>query len=698
MPDPAGKTAFFSLSQYSFKEHKYARSEWNLLDLKTGKTSLLTEDSNVSEIIWLGSGTEILYINGTNSEVEGGSELWISDTKSFDKAYKAGAISGPVSGLKHGTTKDGDIKFVLSGQSTADGQLYNPDTAKKQLSTARIYDSIYPRTWSYYLAPEFNAVFSGTLAKKGNKYNFNGKLQNLVAPVKYAECPGGALGGPEEYDISADGHTVAFISKAPEKPKANFTTSYVFTAPHDGSSKAVPINGPDNSIRGFHGASSAPVFSPDNKKLVYFQMQQEQYEADRKVIFIASLYGSKPHSSKPHVKSIAENWDRSPGSVKWTADSQTLYVTAEDRGTTRLFSLPANAEGNYKPRPFKQDGSINSYHFVGDSKNVLVTGATFWASALYYITGPRGPIQRKLLYSNEEDPELKGFGPKDIDEFYVKGHRARVQSWIIKPKGFDPKKKYPLAFILHGGPQGAWTNVWSNRWNFKVWADQGYVVVAPNPTGSTGFGQELTDAIQNDWGGAPYEDLKKIWEYVRDNLDYIDTENGVAAGASSGGWMINWIQGTEFGRKFKALVTHAGIFVAAAMINTDKLWVMEREFNGTYWDAYDNWVRFDPSTPKHIRRFATPHLIIHNDKDYGVDITEGISLFNVLQERGVPSRFLNFPDETHWVVRPENALVWHQQVLGWINKYSGVGKSNPDAVKLTDTAIPVVDIDAGSNN
>ena len=392
------------------------------MDLKTGKISVLTEDPNVSEIVWLGSGTEILYINSTSSEFKGGAELWVSDVRNFDKkAYKAGAISGPVSGLKSVTTKHGDINFVLYGQSTTDGKLYNPDTAKKQLSTARIYDSLYPRHWDYYLTPQFNAVFSGTLTKKGRKYNFNGKLQNLVAPIKYAECPNGALGGPEEYAISPDGKMVAFVSKAPERPKANLTTSYVFTVPHDGSAKALPINGPDNTIRGFRGGSSAPAFSPDSKKLAYFQMEEEQYESDRNIIFIANLRGSKPH-----IEPIAENWDRSPDSVKWTADGRTLYVTAEDRATYRLFSLPANADKNYKPRPFKQDGSISAFNFVGDSKNVLVTGNAIWANALYYITSPRGPI-RKLFYSNKHDPELKGLGPEDIDEFYVKGHSAQVK-------------------------------------------------------------------------------------------------------------------------------------------------------------------------------------------------------------------------------------------------------------------------------
>jgi dipeptidyl aminopeptidase/acylaminoacyl peptidase len=179
---------------------------------------------------------------------------------------------------------------------------------------------------------------------------------------------------------------------------------------------------------------------------------------------------------------------------------------------------------------------------------------------------------------------------------------------------------------------------------------------------------------------------------VRDNIDYIDTSRSVAAGASYGGFMINWIQGSDLGREFKALVSHDGTFVADAKISTEELWFMEHEFNGTFWGARENYRRFDPSAPERIERFDTPQLVIHNDLDYRLPVAEGLSLFNVLQERGVPSRFVNFPDENHWVVQPENSLVWHQQVLGWLNKYSGVGEENEGAVSLEDTVVPVVDI------
>jgi dipeptidyl aminopeptidase/acylaminoacyl peptidase len=205
-----------------------------------------------------------------------------------------------------------------------------------------------------------------------------------------------------------------------------------------------------------------------------------------------------------------------------------------------------------------------------------------------------------------------------------------------------------------------------------VFAEQGYILVAFNPTGSTGFGQALTDGIQNEWGGRPYLDFVKGWNYIKENLTYVDTDRAIALGASYGGYMVNWIQGNDLGRKFKALFTHDGTFSTLAQYASEELWFMQHDFNGTLWDNYDNYERWNPAN--HTDQWATPHLIVHNERDYRLPISEGISAFNVLQERGVPSKFLSFPDENHWVLNPENSLVWHKTVLDWLNGYVGLPK------------------------
>ncbi|KAI9038621.1 dipeptidyl peptidase DppV [Aspergillus affinis] len=688
IPNPSGKLAVFSTSQYSFDTHK-GSSSWSLLDLKSGDTKPLTNDSNVSEILWLGTDdSTVLYVNGTNAEVPGGVELWVSKISDFTKGYKAASLPGPLSGFKTVTTHSGDIKFVAYAESYANGTVYNEELAEAALSSARIYDSLYVRHWDYYLSTRFNSVFSGTLKKSGgqkSQYNFKGELKNLVSPVKNAESPYPPFGGSSDYDISPNGKWVAYKSKAPDVPRANYTTSYIYLVPHDGSSKAVAINGPDSpgTPKGVAGDSSGPAFSPGSDKIAYFQMTDATYESDRRTLYVYSI------GSKKTIPAVAKDWDRSPDTAKWL-DKKNLIIGSEDEGRQRLFSIPANAGDDFKPKNFTSNGAAGSYYVLPDS-TILVTGSAIWTNWNVYLASPKKGVFKTLVSANEIDAELKGLGPADVDEFYYKGNWTDIQAYVVYPTGFDKNKKYPLAYLIHGGPQGSWADSWSTRWNPKVFADQGYVVVAPNPTGSTGWGDELTDAIQNNWGGAPYDDLVKGWEYIRDNLDFVDTDNGVAAGASYGGFMINWIQGGDLGRKFKALASHDGTFVADAKISTDELWFIERDFNGSFWGARDNYRRWDPSAVERILQFDTPQLVIHNDKDYRLAVSEGLALFNVLQERGVPSRFLNFPDENHWVVNQENSLVWHQQVLGWLNRYSGVEKKNPDAVSLDDTVIPVVD-------
>ncbi|KAJ5143612.1 CAZyme family CE10 [Penicillium bovifimosum] len=665
IPNPSGEVALFSTSQYSFETHK-TTSWWSLLDLETGKVSQLTNDSNVSELIWLGStDSGLLYINGTNADIPGGAEIW------------AASLPAPLSGLKTAITKSGNINYLVYGDSYANGTAYNAELAATPLSTARIYDSLYVRHWDTWLTTRFNAIFSGTLEKKKSgqgatsRYTAKGSLKNLVAGVKNLESPYPPFGDSSDYDLSADGKWVAFKSKAPELPRANNTASYIYLAPHDGSKKAKAINGPDSpgTPKNIKGDSSSPVFSPDSRRIAYLQMEEINYESDRRIVYVYTL------DSKDTIRTLAKNWDRSPSGIKWTADGKNLVLNTEDSARSRLFLMPANAGKDYKPKNFTDGGAVAAYHGLPNGE-YLVSGSTIWSSRTVYTAKPGKGVTGTVFSANSVDPALKGLGPSDIGEFYFKGNWTDIHAWLVYPENFDKSKKYPLMFLVHGGPQGSWADSWSTRWNPKVFADQGYVVVAPNPTGSTGFGDELTDMIANNWGSYPYDDLVKCWEYVRDNFDFIDTDHGVAAGASYGGFMMNWIQGNPLGRKFKALASHDGTFVADAKISTEELWFMEHEFNGTFWDDRENYLLY-------------PQLVIHSDKDFRLAVSEGLALFNVLQERGVPSRLLNFPDENHWVINNENSLVWHQQVLGWLNKYAGVNKKG--SVSLNDTTVPVVD-------
>jgi len=289
-----------------------------------------------------------------------------------------------------------------------------------------------------------------------------------------------------------------------------------------------------------------------------------------------------------------------------------------------------------------------------------------------------------LVSSNSKRGKAFGLSEDQVGEIYYKGAGDyQVHAWVVKPSNFDKSKKYPLAFLVHGGPQSAWGDSFSTRWNPAIFAEQGYVVVTPNPTGSTGYGMDLQNGIRNNWGGRPYLDLVLGFEYIEKNMPFVDTTRAVGLGASYGGFMMNWIQGQPLGRKFKALVTHDGIFSTMNQYSSEELFFPIHDFEGTLWEKKENYARWNPAD--HIANWATPHLIIHSELDYRLPISEGLTPFNILQSRGIPSKLLVFPDENHWVLKHENSLVWHREVLGWINKYSGIEEEQKEYEKANLT-------------
>lgn len=515
------------------------------------------------------------------------------------------------------------------------------------------------------------------MTKSDESYSFNGDFTNYVTgihDVTYAESPLD-LGGAEDYDLAPDGSSLIFLTKDISLPLANFTSSQIYWVPFDGtSSDAIPIN-PRGGKKypEAQGASSGATFSPSGKHIAYFQMNGIYYESDRNILYVADV-----NPTNFNVKRLAGDWDRSPDSLAWSKDSRTLFVAAPDLGRKRIFPIPLSARNSHVPTNITNEGVPTGFHVLPDN-TILVSDTKIWSSRDIYRVTSRGKVTNVYFQANKVDKELAGLGPEDVSEFYFSTNSTdqKLQSWIIYPKDFDAKKTYPLAFITHGGPQGAHFNSWSTRWNFKVWADQGYVVIAPNPTASSGWGQNLTDAIQGRWGSYPYWDLVHAWLYVNETLGYVDTENGIEAGASFGGYMTNWMQGHELGRWFKALVTHDGSTSTLNQYASEELWFMNHDFNATFDETGLN-----PSSPYYewnpllyVNNWATPHFVVHNELDYRLPVSEGILLFNLLQVKGVPSRFLTFPDENHWVLNRENSLVWHTEIFKWINYYSGISNA-----------------------
>lgn len=341
--------------------------------------------------------------------------------------YKVASLPAAFSGLKTAVTNSGDIHFLVYGSSYANGTAYNEQLAATALSTARIYDSIYVRHWDTWLTTTFNAVFSGVLKTHHNEkwaspsYSLSGSLKNLVAGVKNLESPYPPFGGSSDYDISPDGQWVAFKSKAPELPRANNTASYIYVIPHNGSQKPVAINGPDSpgTPDGVYGDSSSPAFSPDGKRLAYFQMEDIAYESDRRTLYVYQV------GSKKTIPALAKNWDRSPDSVKWTADGKSLILGTEDHARERLFMLPANAGDDYVPQKFTDGGAVSAWYSLPNG-DILVSSSSIWSSWIVYTAKPGKGVTKTLFSANKVDTELSGLSPSDVDEFYYKGNWTDV--------------------------------------------------------------------------------------------------------------------------------------------------------------------------------------------------------------------------------------------------------------------------------
>jgi len=650
-----------------------------MIDMKTGKISDSGwNSSEVNEYQWLpGTGTGIIYINGTG-ENPGGVSLWIGDVKSPNGSTKVAEMDAPYSGLKVAKTSTGDYHFMVNALAYPNGTAYNAETAETPKSSARFYSDIYPRHWDTWLTKQRYNVFAGVLSSNGSYALAGTGLRNLNHGVNFtatqSETPIQPFGDSGDYAISPDGSKYVFLSKAPQLNKANYTASYVYLGSFASPEAAVAINGPDSEAAkaGHEGASGAPSFSPDSCKLAYLQQDQDYYESDRWQLYVVDIavQGSKAVAS--NMKALSAKFDRwVQGPLIWAHDGSAVHGTAEDYARTKVFAFPLSADGDFKP--LTSNTSVSSYALLPDS-SLLITATAIWTpSEMYHLVNG---TKKTLFNAAESDENLAGLKSSTVSEIFFNGSdpnlKQQLHAMVVKPTNYVSNKSYPLAFIIHGGPQGANANTWSNRWNPQVWADQGYIVVAPNPTGSTGFGQYLTDAIQGNWGGYPYEDLVNAWTYVRDNMKEVDTKNGIAAGASYGGYMTNWIQSMPLGKEFKCLVTHDGISNTQAAWGTEELWFIRHDYNGSIWesDAYDKW-----NPMNHITNWTTPQFIVHNTLDYRLPESDGLALFNILQARGVPSRFLNFPDENHWVLNQENSLVWHTEIFNWINHWSNSSAS-----------------------
>jgi len=459
------------------------------------------------------------------------------------------------------------------------------------------------------------------------------------------------LGGQDMYAISPDGQELAYTSNIDEV-EATSTNNEIFIVPMAGPASAV------KKISTSPGNDSTPLYSPDGKHLAWCSMARAGFEADK-----ASLLLYQRQSGETRNATAA--LDRSVGSFAWRPDSRMIFFSAEDHGESPVWALPLDGK---EPALIARTHADNLV-FSKDGRTLFFSRVSIQAPselAQVEASGSGKAIVTAVTHLN--DSLLSQIEMPPLEWFVFKGaNNDDVQGFLVRPPNFDPAKKYPVKFLIHGGPQGAWGDSWSYRWNPELFAANGYVVVMINFHGSTGYGQKFTDSISGDWGGKPYEDLIKGLDYVEKTYPFIDKSREAALGASYGGYMANWLLGHT--DRFKCIVSHDGVFnTESAYGTTEELWFNEWEFKGPPWKQRELYRKFSPHL--FAEKFKTPTLVVHGQLDFRLDVSEGFQLFTTLQRLKVPSKMLYFPDEGHWVLKPQNSRLWYKTVNDWVDQWA----------------------------
>ncbi|HEX2835160.1 MAG TPA: S9 family peptidase [Thermoanaerobaculia bacterium] len=534
------------------------------------------------------------------------------------------------------------IKWVPDGSALIATSDIHPDCGldakciaekeKAPASKARVIDSLLYRHWMSWQAPTRSHILYVPL---------RGAARDLT-PGPY-DAPHFSVGGGDEFDISPDGKELVFARNTDANPERS-TNSDLFVVNTSG--------GDAKRITSRTGADTSPLYSPDGRYIAYRSQARNSYESD---LFELWLYDRAAGTSKR----IASDFNDWIDSAVWSPDSKTLLVTSGVKARHLIYEVTLDG----RMTQVTKAGSADSIVIAPDGKTLYFSMSTLRRpSDIHSMSRSGTPVQ--LTHHN--DALLAQLTMGAVEELTWKGaDDATVQGWLVKPPNFDATKKYPAIVLIHGGPQGAWADSWSYRWNPQMWVARGYVVLMPNPRGSTSFGQQFVEQISQDWGGSVYTDLMNGVD-VFAQLPYVDANRTGAAGASYGGYMINWILGHT--NRFKALVSHDGVYNLESMWGaTEELWFPEWEFGGTPWEQPEQYEKWSPH--RFAKNFTTPTLVVHGELDYRVPLDQGLQLFTALQRRGVPSRLLLFPDEGHWVLKPQNSKVWHETVLGWMDSY-----------------------------
>jgi dipeptidyl aminopeptidase/acylaminoacyl peptidase len=664
----------------------------NLRDVG-GMERVLIPDQDGDRPRWAPDGKRFAFLSTKVS----GSQVWIAD---FDGA--AGTVTG--------------VRRLTSIPTEAGGELWSPD-GENILFTSDVYPECDgPNEWECNQREVIEhenskvkaLIFERLLYRHWNSYK-EGKRAHIIAvsvprfskliraedstsgpprPLPRDLTPGDydspvfSLGGQDDYAFSPDGQEICYTSNH-DKNEAASTNNDLWIVPvNGGPAGSIPAK---NITADNPASDSTPLYSPDGHYIAYRAQQRPGYESDR---FRLMLYDRKTGEKK----NLTEDFDQWVGTFIWSPNSSMIFFASGRTEEMPIYQLWADASPNSKPGlVLGGRGNKDDLFISADGRTLFFTEMSIGTPVEIYagkieprdlrglksfnsICGGKNlkdcnveePIGESLTHLNSAVLSQVAMSP--LESFWFPGaHNDKVQGFLVRPPNFDPTKKYPMKFLIHGGPQGAWGDDWSYRWNPELFAANGYVVIMINFHGSTGYGQKFIDAINGDWGGAPYEDLMKGLDYAEKTYPFIDKDRECALGASYGGYAINWILGHT--DRFKCLVSHDGMFNAeSAWGTTEELWFNNWEFKGTPYDNRASYQKWSPH--QYAKNFKTPTLVIHGQRDYRLDASEGLQLFTTLQMEGVPSKMLYFPDEGHWVLKPQNSQLWYKTVNDWVDQWT----------------------------
>jgi dipeptidyl aminopeptidase/acylaminoacyl peptidase len=631
---PDGKWVAYAVATPDMNANRHASNVW-LVATGGGEPIQLTQSGHDSAPVWSPDGKTLAFL----SSRDGTSQVYVLPMNGGE-AHAVTHLSAGADMVKW--SPDGKvIAFTSSVYPDCKDDACNKardEEKEKNKVKAHVAEQLLYRHWNHWSDGKRSHIF--VMPADGSA-----EPRDLNASANY-DVPPDQRGGPEDVNFSPDSKEICFTAVT-DKVEATSTNGDLFLVPETGGEAKRITNNP-----GFDGN---PVYSPDGRYIAYHAQLTPGYEADR---WRVMLYDRQTGKSE----NLSEGFDRSASELAWSADSKTIYFTAENETLQPVYAMAARAGA--EPKKIIAEGFNTGLSISGDGKTLAFERSSLTYPAELFTASSDGTGGRQITHHNEAI--LAKAEMNAPETFWFEGAEStRVQAMLIRPPHFDGGKKYPLLVLLHGGPQTMGSNAWGYRWNAQVFSAAGYVTLMINRRGSTGYGQKFTDEITNDWGGKPYVDVMKGIDFALAKYKFIDGSRMAAAGGSYGGYMANWIA-THTGR-FKAIISHAGIFDKVSMYATEELWFEEHDMQGTPWSNPESYRKWAPETyAAELGKFKTPTLVVCGERDYRVPYTQSLEFFSALQRQGVASKLVVFPDEGHWVLMPQNSQFWYKTFLDWL--------------------------------